>query len=475
MLMKIFYLTLLSVSISCSKEDGGDASKFRQEYSIEMETKNLKAYDTYSSVDVVAKITKDKKEVTLAEDTNVRLIYSCAISGSEDANNSDESNQVELTISKNSSSGTVTIEDLPVIQFEQINCSIDAEFDIDNVKYSGNSGFDFFEFEENIEKKITPLDVEIKMVNLDIQDEASIADLKFYLLRNGTRIEEGSYAFADEVNLSGNYSCDYGEYGSIFNLTLTKGEGTLLLTDLPGRNDDIVSCTLKVEKGHTHGGNEATQEFDILGGGKLDITVVEAVVGSELKYTVKKNGQTIIRNNLPDSSSLWLHSYCHISFSFLLEEKHRDHLYYHDTIYSTAMKGNYFFHDNVFDVIQNKNLGKGGKGCLLMAKLKEPGLISVGASAFDIADQKIELPFTLNKSNATISASSKYTGKVWAYPYDSTKSSSNLVAYLNANNVTSATKLKASAETNAGNAQLDSSKKYIVFAEVSGVLHVFSM
>ena len=90
---------------------------------------------------------------------------------------------------------------------------------------------------------------------------------------------------------------------------------------------------------------------------------------------------------------------------------------------------------------------------------------------------EIELPFTLNKSNATISASSKYTGKVWIFNYESGTGVrySPIVAYLNATDVTSATKLKASAETNAGNAQLDSSKKYIVFAEVNGVLHVFSM
>ena len=450
------------------------SSESGQEHSIEIETKNIKAYDTYSSVDVVAKITKDKKEVTLAEDTNVRLIYSCAISGSEDANNSDESNQVELTISKNSSSGTVTIEDLPVIQEDQIHCLIEAESDIDNIKYSGFGDLYFIRHDENIERKLTPLDVEIKMVNLNIQDEASIADLKFYLLRNGTRIEEGSYAFADEVNLMVDYSCDYGGLRGTYSVNLTKGEGSLLLTDLPGRNSDIVSCTLKVEKGYSHGSNEATQEFDIVGGGKLDVAVTEAVVGSELKYTIKKDGQAIIKNNLPASSSLWLNQRnCSVDLSFLPEEKNRDRVYYYDKINSAVMKGNYFLHDNFFDVIQNKNLGKGAEGCSLIAKFKEPEAISVGAGTFDIADQKIELPFTLNKSNATISATNAYTGKMWIFTYESR--SSSIVAYLNATNITSATKLKASAAANAGDAQLDSSKKYIIFAEVNGVLHAFSM
>ena len=84
-------------------------------------------------------------------------------------------------------------------------------------------------------------------------------------------------------------------------------------------------------------------------------------------------------------------------------------------------------------------------------------------------------PFTLNKSNATLSASSGYSGKAWVFLYDSTKSSSDLVAYLDADKVTSATKLKASAAANAGDASLNNSKKYIVFAEVNGVLHVFLM
>ena len=70
---------------------------------------------------------------------------------------------------------------------------------------------------------------------------------------------------------------------------------------------------------------------------------------------------------------------------------------------------------------------------------------------------------------------SGYSGKAWVFLYDSTKSSSDLVAYLDADKVTSATKLKASAAANAGDASLNNSKKYIVFAEVNGVLHVFLM
>lgn len=268
--------------------------------------------------------------------------------------------------------------------------------------------------------------------------------------------------------------------GSI--VTLTRGEGEVLLTELPGSNDDIVSCILKVEKGlyynDTYGSNEATQEFDILGGGELDVAVTEAVVGNELKYTVKikKNRQALIRNNLPSSSSLWLsNASCEVDLSFLSEEKHR--VYYSETVNSTAMKGNYFSHDGLLRAVENKDLGKGNKGCLLRAKFKEPDIISVGASTFDIADQKVEVPFTLNKSNATISASSAYTGKVWVFENKSDigRRYSPIAAYLNASNVTSATKLKASAAANAGDASLDSGKKYIVFAEVNGVLHVFSM
>lgn len=84
MLMRIFCLTLLSASITCSKEDEGDAAELGQGNTIEIEPKNLKAYDTNSSVDVVAKLTQESKNVTLEEDTKVKLTWSCNVNGSED-------------------------------------------------------------------------------------------------------------------------------------------------------------------------------------------------------------------------------------------------------------------------------------------------------------------------------------------------------------------------------------------------------
>ena len=365
----------------------------------------------------------------------------------------------------------------------KIHCVIEAEADIDGIKYTGDNKFDIFHLDENLERKITPLDVEIKIVNLDIEEESSILDVKLYLLRNGTRIEEGSYAFADKVELQLSYDCDYGEYGAGSGsiVTLTRGEGEALVTGLPGSNDDIVSCILKVEGGlyynDTYGSNSATKEVDISGGGKLDVTVTEAVVGNELKYTVSKNRQALSRNQLPSSSSLWLSNrHCMIDRLFLPEEKHR--VYFLETVNSTTMQGNYFLLDTLLSIIENKSLGEGDKGCLLRAKFKESDVISVGASTFDVTDRKVEAPFTLNKSNATLSAASKYTGKVWVFENGSgtgLRYYSPIAAYLNASNMTAATKLKASADDNAGAATLAASQAYIVFAEVNGVLHVFPM
>ena len=115
MLIRIFYLILflLSASITCSTEEDPEASELGQNYNIVIETKNLKAYDTSSSIDVVARIAQKEKEITLTEEATVKLVYMCKVNGNE------ESQQVELIIGKNSSSGTVSIDDLPVMQSEQ--------------------------------------------------------------------------------------------------------------------------------------------------------------------------------------------------------------------------------------------------------------------------------------------------------------------------------------------------------------------
>ena len=95
------------------------------------------------------------------------------------------------------------------------------------------------------------------------------------------------------------------------------------------------------------------------------------------------------------------------------------------------------------------------------------------AEGFSVAESPPS-PLTLDKSGATVSPMRNHRGKVWVFPFDSDKSSSDLIGYADINNAGS-TRLKASTADDADNATLDSSKKYIVFAEVGEELQVFFM
>ena len=311
------------------------------------------------------------------------------------------------------------------------------------------------------------------MVKLDIKptrgDNQSYADVTAAIVgKDGkTAAKKGDQPYDEAVDVDVHWGCgdisetSYKSGREEVVVAANKASVTTRIT-LPGvsSTSDALSCVASASVS-LNDTIVATTKEDVpfvLGDRVLSIFVQEATNTQAISYSVSENNQELSGDVQLSISG----AYC----GMLLQLNAAHSKVNYGTIAKAKAKSS-----GSSPLAERIYLGGDGNACTLLATAGS----KTGSSSSFAINSGSSPPFTLNKNNATISASSKYTGKVYVYLYDSTKSSSNLVAYLNASDVTSATKLKASAAANAGNATLNSSKKYIVFAEVSGVLHVFSM
>ena len=407
-----------------------------------------------------------------------------------------ETGQTKATVPANSASVEPVLSGITVLGF--VTCEFTAEANIPyfhhvhkeertiTVKRKEEIGIGFIDEKNNITLEFT---------NITPGDPDSTVDVKVSLLDNsGKLVKKGSSFFDEDVSGYIDWFCEK-EGGSNTqtdedgNVTAT-GEGKIVeYTIAAGSAEGVVQINLGFS--HTAGdpalecsakATASLQEQNeissadtpfILGSLQLNVVVIKADLGKTLSYRVVENG-TAVSDKVslllsPTPTECWDLRLIHFPSAstsinygltiddlvssddvrlFLLEIRSPNAAGCSIELTATTGSGN------------NKKMGKSNK-------------VEVAASPSP--------PFTLIKNDVhnpnygAISATSAYTGKVWVYHYDSAKSSSDLVAYLNATNVTSATKLKASAAANAGDAELNASMTYIVFAEVNGVLHVFSM
>ena len=292
-------------------------------------------------------------------------------------------------------------------------------------------------------------------------DTQSYADATVTLVsKDNKAVKAGDDLYDEEVDVRVYWECE-GKFGSKnFKVAAGKASTAERITTLPGvsSSSDVLNCTATAIAYLNDSDVASTKEEVpfVIGNRVLNVLVVEATNTEPISYSVSENNQA-----LSDKVKLSITS---TNCGFLVQVNAARSKVNYGTIASAEPASS-----SSSDLAKQIFLSGSGQSCTLTASTKT----KTGSSgSFDITAGS-SAPFTLNKSKATLSASSKYTGKIWVYLYDSTKSSSDLAAYLNAKDVTSATKLKDSAANNAGNATLDSSKKYIVFAEISGALRVF--
>ena len=395
----------------------------------------------------------------------IKLNWSC----NADGENEIQETKITKVANKNKASTTITgLPAQPSFGGETIECELNAEVQIPYYmsadEEEGKLATDELNF-SIMSEDWAERDYDY-VVKLEIEptrgDTQSYADVTVTLVDKGDKeVKAGDSLFDEDVNVDVRWQCEGTERTEKIVVTAAQASAKHRVT-LPGvsSTSDAMSCTASALAWLNSTDVASTKENVpfVLGDRVLDIFVQDATSTQALSYRVTENSQDL-------STTVQLSITGNNCGLLAQMAKSRQTINY-GTIAKAEAKSS--SSSNIEDRIF---LIGTGNSCKLLAtaesKTGESGSFSINAGNSP--------PFTLNKSNATLSASSEYSGKVWVFLYDSTKSSSDLVAYLDADAVTSATKLKASDAANAGDASLNNSKKYIVFAEVNGVLHVFLM
>ena len=323
----------------------------------------------------------------------------------------------------------------------------------------------------------------LKVDNIVAGDPISAADITVSLVdSNGDLIESGNDLFDNDVSIDIRWYCArLAGYPSIngvmreimsstYVLAAGSAEGT---TQIQLGSDNMfgfpgVKCSVSAVANFKSMHQRSGDTPFVIGSPQLDVEVIEAEQGEAFVYRVggaELNALVFLRLVSP------LEVACRRNLKFVYFPAADTSITYGTGFYGTSSSDN-----RLFLLRTGRAPPSRCAGISLVATTGSGNSRKLGydSAAGFFAAKSPPSPLTLDKSNATISPMRNHRGKVWVFPYDENENSSNLVGYADIDSAGS-TRLKASTADNAGNATLDSSKEYIVFAEVGGELQVFLM
>ena len=341
----------------------------------------------------------------------------------------------------------------------------------------------------NSKPSTTPADgdnIVLRVNNIVADDQNSTADIKIsFVDGNDDPVKSGNDFFDDDVDVDIHWYCArFAGYPNIrgilrevktvkYVLAAGRAEGT---KQIQLGSDNIfgfpgVKCSVVVDASSKSRRMRSADTPFVIGSSQLDVEVVEARQGKAFAYRVLEDGaelNALVSIQLVDP----LEVACRSGLFFVHFPAGGTSIMYGHLYYNISSSS-----DNRLFLLRTDQVTPSRcEGASLLAITGSGNSRKFGydsAEGFHVAESP-PLPFTLDKSRATVSPMRNHRGKVWVFPYDSDENSSDLVGYAYINNAGS-TRLKASTADDAGNATLDSSKKYIVFAEVMGEMQVFFM
>ena len=414
----------------------------------------------------------------------VDLSWSCDVSGTT------ASGEAQLTIAANAADGSTTINDLPAAQMDGIECKVKGETIIPYIYTSGSTGREVTGREERTTLKIAIVsfyighsetkNITLAISNITPGDPESTLDVKVSLnAADGKPAKKGERLFDNDVAIDIHWFCTkeggtdekHDEQGNVIArgksghtdlvIAAGKAEGTSRLTLFAHKSGDTaVECDIDATGyiSRKIAGKSASTPF-VISNLSFTVAITDAESGKALQYRVlEDNRASAERVDLElagGCSDMQLVHFPAGSTSITHARK--------ITALASASDGRLFL------------LLTSGTACYnlkLTATAGRGRARKWGQSATLNTASRVTVPFALNTA-AQLSAAASYSGKVWVFSYDTRTNSSDLGGYLNANNVSSATKLKASAAANAGDLQSLARGSYIVFAEISSELRVF--
>ena len=525
-----FTLCAALVLGACGVENGDYADPQREEGLFEIVA--VKPGDSSSSVDVKVTILHGGKEVTTGSlyfdrAVAVKLSWSCHrplpyTEEGDAATGMQESKKITVNIPKGSGSVTTTLTDLPgrpqADDDFEVHCSVEVQVDIiaaatdakeliEELRIWHNDRFwkvpqddhvdpdDKEKPQGNIHKfKIEKtgtgsngLTIKAEVTRIDAGSSASLAEIKVSITKNGKPVAKGDAAFDESATVKLSWDC----WGKISRAD-SQSEGETSIAIAAGKAE--ATATVELAAKRTDGGYRRCYLH---------------TNGSQIPYhTTSLDGESIVKersaNLIPDRYSIIIgeHSYAvaeRLNFaitgvesgkalSYSITNKgsatplstvdmHIDKKRGHDMLVQLAAAKNKIEYGRTLTVDGASNgrvfLHSIGS-CELLASNGDG--IERQAGTASVNSAPLYMPFTVRK-NVT-AESPTYRGKIWVFSYRDDAGESNLRAYLDASTgITSATKLKASAAANAGDAADFASGRYIAFAEKDGELtmHIFNL
>lgn len=326
----------------------------------------------------------------------------------------------------------------------------------------------------------------LKVNNIVADDRNSTADIKIsFVDGNGDLVKSGNEFFDDDVDIDILWFCarlaGWPRINGMWRdlktvkhvLAAGRAEGT---KQIQLGSDNIfgspgVKCFVSVIADASSRQLRSAGTPFVIGSPQLDVEVIEARQGKAFAYRVLEDGaelNALVNLRLVDP----LRVACKGELFFVHFPEDGTSIMYGNLFYNISSSS-----DNHLFLLRTDKVtpsGCGGKSLLAITGSGNSRKLGYDSAEGFHAAESPPSPFTLDKSRATVSPMRNHRGKVWVFPYDSDESSSDLVGYADINNA-GGTRLKASTADDADNATLDSSKKYIVFAEVGGELQVFFM